>query len=336
MGDGGVGVSGLPAPTVTTPVPQPTGAVGGLKVVNWAGFKAALSLNFDDSNSSQISNYSALEALGVHFTFFMIGNKVSTQLSSWKQAVADGHEMGNHTYDHTSTEPTGTTAAVQAAIQSDVDMGASTVLSDLGVKTYSFAEPNGDSWWITPAASVNFLSRGVADGLMMPGNETSPSWQNTYCFLINNATTANPPLTAAQETSTFNSEIDGARSGGGWRVILVHGFTGGTDGAYEPIILSAYVASVTYAKGFPDLWIDTMLNVGAYWRGQNAFQAATPTTSGTTTTYAWTLPANFPPGKYLRVTVTGGHVSQNGQQLAWDTHGYYEISLDEGSLTVGP
>ena len=47
-------------------------------------------------------------------------------------------------------------------------------------------------------------------------------------------------------------------------------------------------------------------------------------------------PANFPPGKYLRVTVTGGHVSQNGQQLAWDTHGYYEISLDEGSLTVGP
>jgi len=302
-------------------VAQPSGTAGGLKVLPWAGLKAALSLNFDDSNSSQVSNYSALEALGVHFTFYMIGNKVSTQLSAWQQAVKDGHEMGNHTYDHASSQP--------ADVQGDVNMGASTVMSALGVKTYTFAEPNGSSFWIAPAATVNFISRGVADGLMMPGNETTPSWQNTYCFLINNSGS----LSQAQETSMFNSEIDGARSGGGWRVILVHGFTGGTDSAYQPIIIGAYTASVMYAKSFPDLWIDTMLNVGAYWRGQNAVQAGIGSMSGAGT-YKWTLPANFPPGKYVRVTVTGGAVSQNGTPLTWNSSGYYEVSLDEGSLTI--
>jgi hypothetical protein len=91
-----------------------------------------------------------------------------------------------------------------------------------------------------------------------------------------------------------------------------------------------------YAKSRTNLWIDTMENVGAYWRGQNAFDKATMTTSGSSTTYTWTLPANFPPGKYLRVTVTGGNVTQNGTSLTWDSHGYYEIALDVGALTVGP
>jgi hypothetical protein len=60
----------------------------------------------------------------------------------------------------------------------------------------------------------------------------------------------------------------------------------------------------------------------------------TPSYSGSDIVYRWTLPANFPPGHYLRVTVSGGTLKQNNQALNWDTHGYYEISLDAGSLTI--
>lgn len=49
-----------------------------------------------------------------------------------------------------------------------------------------------------------------------------------------------------------------------------------------------------------------------------------------------TLPAHFPPGKVLRVTVDGGTLSLGGTSLAWDSHGYYEVALDAGILTWSP
>jgi hypothetical protein len=77
-----------------------------------------------------------------------------------------------------------------------------------------------------------------------------------------------------------------------------------------------------------------MVDVGAYWRGQKVVAATTPTTANGAQTWAWTLPANFPPGKFVRVTVDGGTVSQNGTTVPWDSHGYYEIALDAGALTA--
>src|SRR5207253_3723772 len=140
-------------------------------------------------------------------------------LSAWQQAVKDGHEMANHTQDHND-------ATLNAGNgQMDVDQCDSTLKSSLGVTAYTFAEPNGTSGWETPAMVHHFLSRGVNDGLMMPGDETTTPPNNIHCYI--------PPTGAA--TSSFNTEIDGARSGGGWRVILVHGFTGGNDSAFQPV-----------------------------------------------------------------------------------------------------
>jgi hypothetical protein len=93
---------------------------------------------------------------------------------------------------------------------------------------------------------------------------------------------------------------------------------------------------VQHAKDLGDMWIDTMRNVGAYWLGQKTFSNAMTMTSGSGTTWTWTLPDDFPPGHYLRVTVDGGTLTQNGVALAWDDHGYYEIALDEGSVTLSP
>ncbi|MEO8905746.1 MAG: hypothetical protein ABI488_24670 [Polyangiaceae bacterium] len=77
-----------------------------------------------------------------------------------------------------------------------------------------------------------------------------------------------------------------------------------------------------------------MSAVGSYWQGEKAVSAATSMTSGTDKTYTWALPANFPPGRYIRVTTDGGILKQGGTVVPWDSHGYYEISLDAKSVTL--
>ena len=79
-----------------------------------------------------------------------------------------------------------------------------------------------------------------------------------------------------------------------------------------------------------------MVDVGAYWLGQRAFSRAMTSQTGNARTWSWTLPGQFPTGKYIRARVDGGTPSQNGQPLTWDPHGYYEIALDAGSVTLTP
>jgi hypothetical protein len=160
--------------------------------------------------------------------------------------------------------------------------------------------------------------------LVLPNDSTDPFNLPAYI----------PPSGAA--ASTLNAQVTSAQSSGGWRIMLVHGFTGGSDGAYQPIALSEFTSSVTYAKSLGNMWIDSMVNVAAYWRAQKMLSAVSPTTSGSDQTWTWTLPTNFPPGKCLRVKVNGGTLKQSGKVLNWDSHGYYEISLDAGAVTVSP
>lgn len=48
----------------------------------------------------------------------------------------------------------------------------------------------------------------------------------------------------------------------------------------------------------------------------------------------WTLPDQFPPEKYRRVTLDGGALTQEDEPLSWDPHGYYEFALDVGSVPL--
>ncbi len=65
------------------------------------GHRAALSLSFDDARPSQIEHgLPLLERLGVPATFFVLPHAVGEQLDSWREVVAHGHEIGNHTTSH--------------------------------------------------------------------------------------------------------------------------------------------------------------------------------------------------------------------------------------------
>jgi peptidoglycan/xylan/chitin deacetylase (PgdA/CDA1 family) len=306
-------VSGLPTPPGDGTLPQPSAAPGNLTIVDWAGFKAAVTYTFDDANSSQISNYAALNNMGVPLSFFLITGKSEASDPIWATALTDGHEVGNHTKSHAMM---GTGA--------DIDAATDFLKTKLGVTAYDMVAPYGDPSYIPLAKERFFLNRGVNNGLVAPNDSTDPF--NLFCYI---APTDSP-------ASVFNAQIDQAHTAGRWRIVLVHGFDGGTDGAYQPVSIGEFTASVLHTRSFGDIWIDTLLNVGAYWRGQKTLSTVTPVVSGDTTTWTWTLPDHFPPGKYVRVKVDGGTLSQGGTPLAWDGHGYYEVALDTGSLTLSP
>jgi hypothetical protein len=311
-GSASVGPSGLPVPPGAANVPKPSGAGAQITVVHWAGFKGAVSYSFDDNNTSQIQNYSQLNALGVRFTFFMWTGKAEASNAIWKTAYKDGHEIANHTKSHQSA---GTAEDIQAA--------TTFITQQFGTRPWSLAAPNGAAVYSSLTKGKFFINRGVGNGLIGPGDSSDPFTLPTYI----------PPTGAS--TAAFNNEVDSARTAGKWRTMCIHGFTG--DGAaYQPVPVDQFIESVKHAKSTGDMWIDTITNVGAYWLGEKAFGAATTMTSGTDKTWTWKLPDQFPTGHYLRVKVDGGTLKQAGNALNWDAHGYYEIALDAGSVTLSP
>ncbi|MBN2736007.1 MAG: polysaccharide deacetylase family protein [Spirochaetales bacterium] len=305
-------ISGLPTPQ-TSGIAKPNGNPGNMVILNWAGFKGAVSYTFDDANSSQINNYSRLNALDVNFTFYLWTSRSEASNNIWAQAVRDGHELGNHTQSHQ-----------QNASGSDADAATNFIKQKFGVTPYTMAAPYGDTSWASVAQSRFILNRGVNGGSIAP-NDNSNAF-NLPCYL--------PPSNAS--ASAMNNMTDSARSQGKWQIFCIHGFTGGSDGAYQPIGLDQFEQTVTHVKSQGDMWIDSAENVGAYWLGQKSVSRVSPSRSGDDLVYNWTLPANFPPKKYLRVKFDGGTPYQNGSPLAWSANGYYEISLDAKTLTLKP
>jgi len=313
----------------TSGAAKPSGAAGGLTVVNWAGFKGAISFNFDDALASQRAHYDDLNAVGVPVTFYLVGANDGGN-AAWTKAAADGHELGNHTMHHCKANGDSCGWGPFTNIDSEIDDDTAHIKSAFGVPgVYTFAAPNGDSNWGTPALARFILNRGVNDvALGVRPTDSASKASDLPCHIAASTETA---------TSTFNPIIDSVRTNGSWRTILAHNIDPAiNDYGYQPISYTEIVAAMTYAKGLKDVWADTMMHVGGYWLAQKALSTVQPVTSGSDKVYSWTLPEHFPPGQYLRVTVTGGKVKQCGTELTWDDHGYYEIALDAGSVTISP
>jgi hypothetical protein len=324
-----VSPSGIPIPPKSSgSVAPPAGTPGNLKVLSWAGFKSALTYSFDDAQPSQIEHYADLQAMGVHLTFFITSNS-SNGTAAWDatfaQAVRDGHEIGNHTVHHCKADLSDCTKYPPTSLDMELDGCTSYITGHFGQSAvWTAASPFGDTGYDAPAAARFFLNRGVQGGTIAPNDNTDPF---------------NLPCHGAVENETvaaFNTQIDGAESAGRWLIMLIHTIKPTAALWYAPLDIGTITDSVFHAQTLGDVWIDSMMNIGAYWRAQKVLSTVTPTTTGANQTWTWTLPDHFPPGKYVRVTVDGGTLMQNGTALVWDPHGFYEVALDPGTLTLSP
>jgi peptidoglycan/xylan/chitin deacetylase (PgdA/CDA1 family) len=318
-GGAATSASGLPVPPGDANVPKPAGAATTVAVLDWAGFKGALSFTFDDTNQSQIDYFDDMNAIGLKYTYYLISGKTA-QLDSpvWPRAIAAGHELGNHTRTHQQTD-TG----------ADTDAGQMDLESKFKIKIYTMAAPMGDLSYKAIATTRYLINRGVSGLTIKPKDDSDPF--NLPCYV--------PGAGTDQDYAKYLKDAQD----GGWDVILIHGFTqkpdgsAEDDGAYQAVDYVKFkTEALQPAQAASDVWSGTVVKIGAYWRAQKLFSELTPTTSGDAKTWTWTLPPNFPPSQYLRVQVTGGTLTQNGVTLDWDGHGYYEIALDAKSLTLAP
>ncbi|HET9933028.1 MAG TPA: polysaccharide deacetylase family protein, partial [Polyangiaceae bacterium] len=139
------GLGALPVPPGDGGVAKPSGTPGNLKVLDWAGFKSAVSYTFDDTNSSQIAHYAELQALGVHYTFYLITGKTEINDPTWPHALEDGHELGNHTRSHN-----------KMATDEDIDAASDLLAEKFHVTTWTMAAPYGDGSYVS-LATPRFL-----------------------------------------------------------------------------------------------------------------------------------------------------------------------------------
>jgi peptidoglycan/xylan/chitin deacetylase (PgdA/CDA1 family) len=254
-------------------------------------------------------------------TFFLVGASDSNS-PVWAQAAKDGHELGNHTEHHCHANGTGCgSGSYTGSLEREYDLCTDHIKQAYGVSNvWTTASPYGDTGYDAVAKSRFFLNRGVLGGRIVPNDNTDPYHLLSY------------GVVAGETASSFNSVIDAARAAGNWQIFIFHSLGG--DYGYAPVNVADVLASIHHAKSLGDVWIDSMVNVGAYWAGQKAVTNATSTTSGKNTIVMWTLPDHFPPGKYVRVIVTRGRLKQAGKMLPWNKAGYYEVALDAGSLTI--
>jgi peptidoglycan/xylan/chitin deacetylase (PgdA/CDA1 family) len=329
-----VGASGYPAAGASGQA-KPTGSGTTVTVLPWADFKGAVSFTFDDANQTQIDNYPALQKQNdkgnnVRYTFYLITGKTTEMASSvWPQALKDGHELANHTKSHLQTGDVATLGA-------DADAAETFLRSTFGVTAYSLAAPYGTATYQSVAVGRFLTSRGVGDGGIAmtdnPDNTATPSSSpkfNLPCYI------PAAGASAAEMEASLNTTV----SAGKWKTMLVHGFSGGSDGAYQPVDIKEFTATVAWAKAQGTIWLDSVVNVSAYWIAGYKFSKIAPTTSGNDKTWTWKtsdFSDHFPPGKYLRVKTDGGTLKQGNTTLTWDEHGYYEVSLDAGALTLSP
>jgi peptidoglycan/xylan/chitin deacetylase (PgdA/CDA1 family) len=314
--------SGLP-PTARAGVPKPRGNAAHLKVLDWAGFTSAATFTFDDSQPSQIDAWPTLKAEGVRMTFYVNASArwYAGYDETWKEASAAGSEIGNHTYHHCRADLTECTSSFSSAAL-EIDSDTSYIENTIGAsRVQTMAYPYGDGTYAPLAKERFFLARGVRPGMVAANDDTDP-------FDL-------PTIGAhgGEAASAFNASTDAARSNARWVIFLFHSLLPTSYAWYASVNLTSVTGAIAYAKSLRDVWIDSVVNVGAYWLGQRILSNAQPSASDARETWTWSLPAHFPAGKTLHVTVEGGTLSQNGTPLLWSDHGYYEVALDAGSLT---
>ena len=129
-----------------------------------------------------------------------------------------------------------------------------------------------------------FLNRGVASGTVVAQRQHRP---------VQPALPRRRRRRDGRDASTPRSTTSTRRNR--WAIFLVHTISPTSQSWYAPIDISVITDSVAHAKSLGDVWIDSMVNVGAYWRGQKLLSAVTPAAAGGGQTWTWTLPTHFPP-----------------------------------------
>jgi peptidoglycan/xylan/chitin deacetylase (PgdA/CDA1 family) len=229
------------------------------------GCRAALSLTFDDARPSQVTTgLPILDRYGVRGTFYVSFQHLETNHDSWRQAVANGHEIGNHTVSHPCSgnfvwsRGRALEDYTIERIEQDIVEANQRIKSLLDVTPATFAYPCGQTFVgrgegvrsYVPVAARHFTAARAfhAECVNDP----------TYCDLAQVQGIDADDATEADLLSWIQRAVES----GGWAVFVGHDVGQGPSQIINDRVLETVCRYVQEpANG---VWVDTVANVAAH------------------------------------------------------------------------
>ncbi len=236
-----------------------------------AGKRAALSLTFDDARPSQVEvGLPILERHHARATFYVSPHRFESRLERWKQAVALGHEIGNHSLSHPCTGNFGFSQGNALEDYSlermtdDLQRASASIRTQLGVEPVSFAYPCGQT----------FVGRGVQTRSYVPlvaqQFESGRLWMSEDA---NDPARCDPAQLLAMELdgksfAEVRPLIEAALRQGKWLILAGHEI----GGAARQTTLTNTLEAVCAFAAVPanGLWLETVGGVARHVRQQQA------------------------------------------------------------------
>ena len=229
------------------------------------GKRTAVSLSFDDARLSQIDvGMPLLNKYGINATFYVLIDNVKKNLEGWKRAVANGHEIGNHTLSHPCT---GNFAFSRdnALEMYDLDLilheleGANAEIKQLlGVKPVTFAYPCGQKF-VGMGINVKSYVPLVAERFIVGRGYLGESANDpVMCDLAQVIGLGFDNIDAAKAIEL----VEQAAAEGRWLIFVGHEIG---DAGFQTTYSSAIESICNYALDAENgIWLDTVETVGRY------------------------------------------------------------------------
>ena len=231
------------------------------------GTKAAVSLTFDDARASQVENgVPLLDRYEVKATFYVVPDRLGERLAAWKQAAANGHEIGNHTLRHPCTgnfafaREKALEDYTREQMERELLEANRRIEAALGVRPRTFAYPCGQK----------FVGRGTQLRSYVPVVawmfSAGRGWMDEAA---NDPAFCDPAQLLGVELDGLDFEaakklIDTAVENGGWLVFAGHDIG---EGGRQTTRIDTLEAICEYARDPNNgIWIDTVDHVVAYVR----------------------------------------------------------------------
>ena len=229
--------------------------------------RAALSLTFDDARWTQpINGIPILDEYNIKSTFYVLSEGVNLHFNAWKAAIANGHEIGNHTMNHPCS---GNFAFARnkaleeyslEQMEKEFHDADDAIKVLLGVTPKTFAYPCGQT----------FVGRGENTQSYVP--LVAKHFLAGRCF---NGESANDPTFCdlsqligmsgdIHDFSFLEKHLDKTLADGNWLILAAHEV--GTE--RQSISESVLRAIGDYTQRYPELWTDTVTNIATYIKSQ--------------------------------------------------------------------
>lgn len=243
-------------------------------VFKWPqGKKMAISLTFDDGRYSQVDNcIPVLDKYKVKGTFYLSTIRMMQRTDEWKNAISNGHDIGNHTLLHACSgnfdwsRHKALENYTLPQMRFEIDSANREIERALGVRPLSFAYPCGQ----------NYIGRGLNTKSYVPliasMFETGRTYMDespndpAFCDLAQLTGIKMDGVSLDEIMQLINSE----KNNGKW-LILVNHETGNPNTPGSLTTLETVEAICQFAANPANgIWIDHVQNIATYVRKQRS------------------------------------------------------------------